>query len=289
MSGATSHRQAVDAAWAAYGDPRSIVSVDEVSANVSTNRVYRLHLDDGSTAVSKVSSYGSYFLFVEDHEQLDRCSRLSRLDAVHRHARRHLEQGRSHLHLVRPAHVGRVLRRRAPSRVAAANLVDRSDHEPGDGDRRVPPRVHRHRSAAAERVEDDQERRDPSARPAGEPVRDAQLRPTAGSDRGAVEAHPSVPRTARRGRLRRVAEDPDPHRLEPRQLLGRHRGRRTVPPVQQVGLRLVPNRATTARLLLPVSRLELRPATAHGSRTARTRWSSRRSLRSWTHIAACSR
>ncbi len=76
MSGATSHRQAVDAAWTAYGDRRSIRGSDEVSANVSTNRVYRLHLDDGSTVVSKVSSYGSYFLFVEDHEQLNRCSRL---------------------------------------------------------------------------------------------------------------------------------------------------------------------------------------------------------------------
>jgi hypothetical protein len=76
MSGATSHRQAVDAAWAAYGDRRAIESADEVSANVSTNRVYRLHLDDGSTVVSKVSSYGSYFLFVEDHEQLNRCALL---------------------------------------------------------------------------------------------------------------------------------------------------------------------------------------------------------------------
>jgi hypothetical protein len=76
MSGATSHRQAVDAAWAAYGDGRTIKSDDEVSANVSTNRVYRLHLDDGSTVISKVSSYGSYFLFVEDHEQLNRCASL---------------------------------------------------------------------------------------------------------------------------------------------------------------------------------------------------------------------
>ena len=78
MSGATSHRQALDAAWVAYGDPRSIRSTNEVSANVSTNRVYRLHLSDGSTVVSKVSSYGSYFLFVEDHEQLNRCARLLR-------------------------------------------------------------------------------------------------------------------------------------------------------------------------------------------------------------------
>ena len=70
------HRTAVAAAWAAYGDPRTIVHVDEVSANVSTNRVYRLHLDDGFTLVSKVSSYGSYFLFYEDHDRLSRCAAL---------------------------------------------------------------------------------------------------------------------------------------------------------------------------------------------------------------------
>ncbi|HEY7625579.1 MAG TPA: hypothetical protein VH761_00875, partial [Ilumatobacteraceae bacterium] len=78
MSGAISHREAVDAAWDAYGDGRSIVAADDVSANVSTNRVYRIHLDDASTVVCKVSSYGSYFLFVEDHQQLDRCARLLR-------------------------------------------------------------------------------------------------------------------------------------------------------------------------------------------------------------------
>jgi hypothetical protein len=70
------HRSAIAAAWAAYGDPRSIVQVDEVSADVSTNRVYRLHLDDGFTLVGKVSSYGSYFLFYEDHDRLSRCAEL---------------------------------------------------------------------------------------------------------------------------------------------------------------------------------------------------------------------
>jgi hypothetical protein len=68
------HRTAIAAAWEAYGDPRTIVRVDEVSANVSTNRVYRLHLDDGFTLVGKVSSYGSYFLFYEDHDRLSRCA-----------------------------------------------------------------------------------------------------------------------------------------------------------------------------------------------------------------------
>jgi hypothetical protein len=70
------HRQAVAAAWDEFGDPRQIVTLDEVSANVSTNRVYRLHLDDSSTLISKVSSYGSYFLFVEDHERLRRCASM---------------------------------------------------------------------------------------------------------------------------------------------------------------------------------------------------------------------
>jgi hypothetical protein len=74
MPGSLSHRTAISAAWAAYGDPRSIVRIDEVSANVSTNRVYRLHLDDGFTLVGKVSSYGSYFLFYEDHDRLSRCA-----------------------------------------------------------------------------------------------------------------------------------------------------------------------------------------------------------------------
>jgi len=64
----------VEKVWEALGDPRQIVAIVEISANVSTNRVYRLHLNDHSSAVSKVSSYGSYFLFSEDHDRLHRCS-----------------------------------------------------------------------------------------------------------------------------------------------------------------------------------------------------------------------
>ena len=57
-------------AWTDYRDSRSIVEIVEVSAHVSTNHVFRLHLDDGSHVVGKVSSYGSYFLFAEDHDRL---------------------------------------------------------------------------------------------------------------------------------------------------------------------------------------------------------------------------
>lgn len=66
----SAHRAAVHEAWASYGDPRSIVSVSDVSANVSTNHVYRLGLDDRSAVFAKVSSYGSYFLFAEDHDRI---------------------------------------------------------------------------------------------------------------------------------------------------------------------------------------------------------------------------
>jgi len=57
-------------AWVDYGDKRSIIEIVEVSAHVSTNHVFRLHLNDGSHVVGKVSSYGSYFLFAEDHDRL---------------------------------------------------------------------------------------------------------------------------------------------------------------------------------------------------------------------------
>jgi hypothetical protein len=53
-----------------------VVDVAEISANVSTNRVYRLTLDDHTSVVCKVSSYGSYFLFAEDHDRLHRCAKF---------------------------------------------------------------------------------------------------------------------------------------------------------------------------------------------------------------------
>lgn len=75
------HRSAVYSAWNAYGDPRSIVAIHDTSPMVSTNTVFRIDLDrpdsEGTTRVfAKVSNYGSYFLFAEDHDRLFRCTRL---------------------------------------------------------------------------------------------------------------------------------------------------------------------------------------------------------------------
>lgn len=78
MTDTSEHLAALRAAWAGYGDPRSVVSISEASPKVSTNEVYRLVLDDGSRVYGKVSSYGSYFLFAEDHDRLYRCTQLLR-------------------------------------------------------------------------------------------------------------------------------------------------------------------------------------------------------------------
>ena len=70
------HRAVIDVAWADYGDDRAITRVDELSAMVSTNRVYRLTFGDSTTVIAKSSSYGSFFLFAEDHERLHRTNLL---------------------------------------------------------------------------------------------------------------------------------------------------------------------------------------------------------------------
>lgn len=70
------HRRALTAAWTALDDPRSIRDVHDTSPRVSTNTVYRVVLADGSCVFGKVSNYGSYFLFAEDHDRLYRCTEL---------------------------------------------------------------------------------------------------------------------------------------------------------------------------------------------------------------------
>jgi len=54
-------------AWHEYGDPRQVVHIEEIRAKVSTNHVYRMDLDDGTDLFVKVSLYGSYVHFRQDH------------------------------------------------------------------------------------------------------------------------------------------------------------------------------------------------------------------------------
>ena len=76
VDGERRHADAVRAAWDDHGDGRALTGLEELSAMVSTNRVFRLGLDDGTSVIAKSSNYGSFFLFAEDHDRLHRCSRL---------------------------------------------------------------------------------------------------------------------------------------------------------------------------------------------------------------------
>jgi hypothetical protein len=75
MSGAVTdpYEQTAHVAFERSGYGGEIVNVTELSPMVSTNHVYRLSLADGHHLVAKVSSYGSYWLFKEDHDRLHRC------------------------------------------------------------------------------------------------------------------------------------------------------------------------------------------------------------------------
>ncbi|TDT15392.1 hypothetical protein BDK89_0962 [Ilumatobacter fluminis] len=69
------HRHVVQAAWDDY-DGRQVAELQELSAMVSTNRVYRLVLTDGEQVIAKSSNYGSFFMFAEDHERLHEVNKL---------------------------------------------------------------------------------------------------------------------------------------------------------------------------------------------------------------------
>lgn len=54
-------------AWQAYGEPIPIQDVTDISVRVSTNYVFRVDLNDGRFLFAKVSYFGKYEDFKEDH------------------------------------------------------------------------------------------------------------------------------------------------------------------------------------------------------------------------------
>ena len=62
--------EAIEEAWQVYDPDRAIVSFEETSPGVSTNRVLRLDLEDGEHVFAKSSSYGSYVHFRQDHRRI---------------------------------------------------------------------------------------------------------------------------------------------------------------------------------------------------------------------------
>ena len=54
-------------AWVGYDHSREIKSIDDISAKVSTNHVYRVKFEDEGTIIAKLSYFGRYDHFLEDH------------------------------------------------------------------------------------------------------------------------------------------------------------------------------------------------------------------------------
>lgn len=62
-------------AWEQYGDKRALVKVEDISASVSTNKVYRALLGDGHEVIAKTTLYGSYVHFRQDHRIIEQWNR----------------------------------------------------------------------------------------------------------------------------------------------------------------------------------------------------------------------
>ena len=54
-------------AWMEYDPTRTIKSIEDISVHVSTNHVYMIRLEDGNIIIAKLSYFGRYEHFVEDH------------------------------------------------------------------------------------------------------------------------------------------------------------------------------------------------------------------------------
>ena len=64
----------VKEAWNAYDETREIIRVVDISARVSTNHVYRVTFRDGNFIIAKLSYFGEFEHFAEDHSIIDTLS-----------------------------------------------------------------------------------------------------------------------------------------------------------------------------------------------------------------------
>jgi len=61
-------------AWQDYDASRKVVSIEDISARVSTNHVYLMNIDDDSKVIGKLSYFGDYAGFKEDHQLINALS-----------------------------------------------------------------------------------------------------------------------------------------------------------------------------------------------------------------------
>ena len=67
MNGIIDFSKIVEEAWNDYDSSRQIKSIEDISAKVSTNHVYRIRFEDGDIIIGKLSYFGKFEHFVEDH------------------------------------------------------------------------------------------------------------------------------------------------------------------------------------------------------------------------------
>jgi hypothetical protein len=58
----------ISKAWKEYGSPKKIKTVTDVSAKVSTNYVFKISFTDSTFLLTKLSFFGKYEAFCEDHK-----------------------------------------------------------------------------------------------------------------------------------------------------------------------------------------------------------------------------
>ncbi len=61
----------VNEAWHDYDASREVINVQDISAKVSTNHVFQLLIDDNSRVIAKVSYFGTFDGFMEDHSLIN--------------------------------------------------------------------------------------------------------------------------------------------------------------------------------------------------------------------------
>ena len=58
----------IEKGWESYNPLRRIKKIEDLSVNVSTNKVFKITFVDRSFVFAKVSSFGEYEIFKEDHQ-----------------------------------------------------------------------------------------------------------------------------------------------------------------------------------------------------------------------------
>src|SRR3982750_1540875 len=55
-------------AWAEFDASVQIPTIEDISARVSTNHVFKVTFEDGEHIIAKLSFFGKYEQFLEDHQ-----------------------------------------------------------------------------------------------------------------------------------------------------------------------------------------------------------------------------